>query len=78
MKDLVKVERPKGWCRDYRLEIMNDLLVEKTDAYTLVECVDGIHKGCWIAWLPDGECFAVGPEVFVRRKLQTLSGLVAK
>ena len=59
-------------CREDRLELMMDLLIEQTDQYTFVECVDGIHKGCFIAWLPNGKCFAVGKREWVERKLSEL------
>lgn len=60
-------------CREDRLELMIDLLIRKTDHYTLVECVDGLHKGQFIVWFPNGKCCAVGKREWCDRKIKELT-----
>jgi len=67
-----KEDRPLGWCRDERLRRMQDLCIERTDDYSLHECVDGMHKGQWIVWASDGRCLAVGSESWARRRISEL------
>lgn len=63
--------QPLGWCRAERLRRGIDEVVEQTDDYTLVRCIDidSLHGGHWILWDGPGKCVAVGPESWVRRKL---------
>lgn len=64
-----KERKPIGWCREERLRILDDVLVEETSTYTLVRCVAGMHCGKWILWDAVGKLVAVGTEDWVRRKL---------
>lgn len=50
-----------------RLELMIDLLVERTDDTVLTEAVDGLHKGQFILWTADGSrCIRVGSKEFAK------------
>lgn len=57
------------WCRDERLRLGWDVLVEETPAFTLVRCVFGMHNGQWILWAPNGDVRHIGSEAFVRLRL---------
>ena len=37
-----------------RLDLMIDLVIERTDDTVLTEAVDGLHKGQFILWASDG------------------------
>ena len=66
------MEREKGWCRDERLRLGLDQLIERTPDYTLVKCVAELHDGHWILWAATGKCEAIGPEDWCRKQLKRL------
>jgi hypothetical protein len=37
-----------------RLDLMIDLVIERTDDTVLTEAIDGLHKGQFILWAADG------------------------
>ena len=50
-----------------RLDLMIDLVVERTDDTVLTEAVDGLHKGQFILWSKDGDrVIRVGTRDFAR------------
>lgn len=62
-------DKPIGWCRDERLRLAMDEIVEQTIDYTLVRCLanGGLHAGQWILWDGHGKCYAIGPEEWTRK-----------
>ncbi len=50
-----------------RLDLMIDLVIERTADTVLTEAVDGIHKGQFILWSADGQrVIRVGTKEFAR------------
>jgi hypothetical protein len=50
-----------------RLDLMIDLVIERTDDTVLTEAIDGLHKGQFILWAADGSrVIRVGSKDFAR------------
>ena len=47
-----------------RLDLMIDVVVERTDDTILTEAIDGLHKGQFILWAADGRVIRVGTREF--------------
>jgi len=49
-----------------RLDLMIDLVVERTPTTVLTEAVDGLNKGLFILWTTDGQVIRMGTKEFAR------------
>lgn len=49
-----------------RLDLMIDVVVERTDDTILTEAIDGLHKGQFILWTKDGTVIRVGTRDFAK------------
>jgi hypothetical protein len=49
-----------------RLDLMIDVVIERTGDTVLTEAIDGLHKGQFILWRNDGSVIRVGSRDFAR------------
>lgn len=69
---------PTTWCRDERLRLGMDEIIDSSPTYMLVHVLGAfgpknIHAGNWILWGDDGRCLAVsGSEEWARRRIHEL------
>jgi hypothetical protein len=49
-----------------RLDLMIDVVVERTADTVLTEAIDGLHKGQFILWGTDGRVIRVGSREFAK------------